>query len=88
MVQGCFLLERRSRRDAKMQAMASQFTVDDIVPLIAALTPRERTRLLRLIARPQSDDASLYCAIPLRIDEFSADEEPLAWEGDEWENVA
>ena len=57
--------------------MASQFTVDDIVPLIAAL-----------IARQQSDDASLYCAIPPTKDEFSVDEEPLGWEGEEWENVA
>jgi len=31
--------------------MPSQLTADDIVPLVAALTPQERTRLLRLIAR-------------------------------------
>ena len=71
-----------------MQSMPNRLTVDDIVPLIAALTPQERTNLLRLIARPQSDDASLYCAIPPTNEEFSADEEPLAWEGEDWENVA
>ena len=62
-----------------MQSMPNQLTVDDIVPLIAALTPQERARLLRLIAKPQSDDASLYRAIPPTNEEFSAEEEPLAW---------
>jgi hypothetical protein len=70
-----------------MQSMPNQLTVDDIVPLIAALTPPERARLLRLIAKPPSDDASLYRAIPPTNEEFSADEEPLAWRGDDWENV-
>ena len=73
--------------------MPSQLTADDLVPLIAALTPLERVRLLRLIGKPQSpreptDDASLYRAIPVTNEEFSADEEPLAWEGEDWENVA
>ena len=67
--------------------MPSQFTVDDIVPLVATLTPLERTRLLRLIAKPQSDDAPLYSAMPPTNEEFSADEEALAWEGEDWENV-
>ena len=67
--------------------MPNQLRADDVVPLIAALTPEERTRLLRLIARPQSDDASLYQAMPTTKGEFSADEEPLAWEGDDWTNV-
>ena len=71
-----------------MQSMPNQLTVDDIVPLIAALTPQERTRLLRLIAKPQRDDASLYRAIPPTNEEFSAEGEPLAWEGEDWENVA
>ena len=68
--------------------MPSRLTADDIVPLIAALTPQERARLLRLVVRPQRDDASLYHAIPPAKEEFSADEEPLAWEGEGWENVA
>jgi hypothetical protein len=67
--------------------MPSQLTADDIIPLVGALTPQERTRLLRLIARPQSDDASLYHANPPSNGEFCADEEPLAWEGAEWDNV-
>ena len=63
-----------------MQSMPSQLTADDIVPLIAALTPQERTRLLRLVARPHSDDAALYHAMPLVNDEFSGEDEPLAWD--------
>ena len=71
-----------------MQSMPNLLTVDDIVPLIAALTPQERARLLRLIAKPQGDDASLYRAIPPTIEEFSSDEEALAWEGEDWGSVA
>ncbi|MBM3795135.1 MAG: hypothetical protein FJW31_13940 [Acidobacteria bacterium] len=68
--------------------MPNPLTVDDIVPLIAALTPQERARLFRLIAKPQSDDARLYRAIPATEQEFSADGELVAWEGEDWENVA
>jgi hypothetical protein len=63
-------------------------TVDDILPLVANLTPQERARLLRLItARPGADAAAAYAATPPGEDEFSTDEEPLAWEADGWENV-
>jgi len=71
-----------------MQAMATQLTVEDLVPLVAALTPEERTRLLRLIVRPQSDDDPLYRAMPPAKEEFSSDEDPLSWEGEGWENLA
>jgi hypothetical protein len=63
-------------------------TVDDILPLVANLTPQERVRLLRLIAsRPSTDPAAVYEAMPPGDDEFSTDEEPLAWEADGWEKV-
>jgi len=66
--------------------MAKQLTVDDILPLVASLTPKERIRLLRLIAsRPSADPAAAYGAMPPGDDEFSADEEALAWEADGWE---
>ena len=72
-----------------MRAMAKPLTADDIVPLVNALTPKERGRLLRMITRPHSgDDASAYSSMPPGHDEFSADEEPLAWEADGWEDVA
>ena len=57
-------------------------TADDILPLVAALPPEERARLLRLIASPEGRDDSIYASVPPRRDEFSADEEPLAWEAE------
>lgn len=69
-----------------MQAMAKALTADDILPLVASLTPRERVRLLRLIALPQSDDASAYRAVPPSPNEFPADCEPLAWDAEGWES--
>ena len=65
--------------------MAKPLTPDDIPPLVASLTPQERVRLLRLIALPQGADASVYRPVPPSRDEFSADEDPLAWDADGWE---
>jgi len=70
-----------------MQAMAKALSADDILPLVASLTPKERVRLLRLIALPQGADAPVYLAVPPSRDEFSADEEPLAWDADGWEQM-
>ena len=56
-----------------MQSMAKTLTADEILPLVASLTPRGRIRLLRLIALPQGADASVHRAIPPSHDEFSAD---------------
>ena len=72
---------------ARMQSMARTLTADDILPLVASLTPRERVRLLRLIALPQGSDARVYRSVPPSRDEFSADEEPLAWDAEGWEDV-
>ena len=70
-----------------MQAMPKPLTADDIIPLVAFLTPQERLRLLRLIAVPQGSDAPVYRSAPPSRDEFSADEEPLAWDAGGWEDV-
>jgi hypothetical protein len=70
-----------------MQSMAKTLTADDILPLVASLTPQERVRLLRLIASSQGEDAVAYRSAPPSRDEFSADEEPLAWEAEGWEDV-
>jgi len=67
-----------------MHSMGKTLTADDILPLVASLTPHERIRLLRLIALPQGADALVYQSVPPSRDEFSADEEPLAWEAEDW----
>ena len=38
--------------------------VEEIVPLVEALSPQERARLVRLITGTASSDSSLYQAIP------------------------
>ncbi|MEO8181603.1 MAG: hypothetical protein ABI895_22430 [Deltaproteobacteria bacterium] len=66
--------------------MSQPLTADDILPLVAQLTPAERLRLFRLI-QAASDDAEAYRVAPPAQNEFSSDEELLAWDGDGWENV-
>jgi hypothetical protein len=70
-----------------MQAMGRALRADDILPLVDSLTPQERVRLLRLIAGPQGGDASVYQSVPPARDEFSADDEPLAWDAGDWEDL-
>jgi hypothetical protein len=70
-----------------MRPMAKPLTADDILPLVACLTPQERVRLLRLIKAPLGSDAAAYSSVPPTADEFSADDDPLAWDGEGWENV-
>jgi len=70
-----------------MQAMPKALTADDILPLVASLTPQERLRLLRLIALPQGDHAPVYRSVPPSSDEFTAGEEPLAWDAEGWEDI-
>ena len=68
--------------------MAKPLNADDILPLVACLTPQERLRLLRLISvRPGADDKEAYCALPPTGEEFSSNEEPLAWDSEGWEGV-
>lgn len=69
-----------------MLDMAKSLTADDLLPLIAGLPTLERVRLLRLITGcPDSDPATVYRAQPPRPDEFSTDDEPLAWDAEGWE---
>jgi hypothetical protein len=68
--------------------MSKALTADDILPLVASLTPRERMRLLRLIASPKGSDATTYRSAPPLRDEFSADEDPLDWDAEGWKDVA
>jgi hypothetical protein len=36
---------------------------------------------------PQGGDVSAYGYLPPSCDEFSADDEPLAWDAEGWENI-
>jgi hypothetical protein len=65
--------------------MPPGLTADDIMPLVASLTDSERIRLLRWIASPHGADASAYRTAPPNGDEFSGDDEPIAWEADGWD---
>jgi hypothetical protein len=65
--------------------MPHLLTADDIMPLVASLTESERIKLLRRIAASRGADASAYKTVPPTRDEFSGDEEPLAWDADGWD---
>ena len=61
-------------------------TIDDILPLVAQLSPQERARLIRLNVELQTKDClDIYRIMPPHEDEFGSDEEPLAWEAEGWE---
>lgn len=67
--------------------MPTPMTAEDVLPLVASLTPQERIRLIRLISvRPEFDTAAVYEVAPPGLDEFSTDEEPLAWDAEGWED--
>ena len=65
--------------------MPRPLTADDIIPLVASLTEGERSRLLRWITSPRSPDLTAYRAAPPTRDEFSCENEPIAWDADGWE---
>ncbi len=67
--------------------MLGPTTVEEIVPLFAALSPFERARLLRLITWRRDVDPSIYEAMPPSPEEFSADDDPLACDSGGWQNV-
>jgi hypothetical protein len=69
--------------------MPKSLSAEDIFSLVDCLSPQERIRLLRLIStHAAADDRDCYNALPPRNNEFSTDEEPLAWEAEGWENFS
>jgi hypothetical protein len=61
---------------------------EDVLPLIAHLTPQERRRLVRLITeQPGADDRDAYRVLPPGRHEFSADDDSLAWDAEGWEDI-
>ena len=69
-----------------LRDMAEPLTADDILPLVAQLSPQERARFVRLITT-SGGDAKAYDRVPPSPDEFSTDEDPLGWDAEGWENV-
>jgi len=68
--------------------MSDPLTASDFWPLILKLPHDERVRLAKLALRAAAtDDPSpeAYAAAPATPDEFSSDDEPLAWESQGWE---
>ena len=69
-----------------MFVMAEPLTADDILPLMAQLSPQERARFFRLVTT-KGIDARTYRAVPPGPDEFGSDGDPLGWDAEGWENV-
>jgi len=68
--------------------MPKPTSAEEILPLVAALSPRERIRLIRLLAQqPKGGEAVLYAAAPLHPNEFSSDEDSLDWDAEGWEET-
>ena len=63
-------------------------TVEEIVPLIEALSPQEGARLVRWIVGAANVDSSAYQSIPPGPLEFSANEDPFAWDSAGWDTLA
>ena len=67
--------------------MANELKADDILPLIAKLSPEERRRLFRLALGQGRTDAQAYAEQLPGDGEFSSDEDNLSWEAEGWENI-
>lgn len=68
--------------------MSDSLTASDFWPLILRLSRDERVRLAKLALRAAAVDDSApaaYAAAPPAPDEFSSDDDPLAWESQGWE---
>lgn len=71
--------------------MATPLTASDFWPLILKLPHDERVRLAKLALRAAAEDGTdgaAYAAAPPAPDEFSTDEEPLAWDAEGWEEFS
>jgi hypothetical protein len=68
--------------------MSDPLTASDFSPLILKLPHDARVRLAKLALRAAATDdssAEAYAAAPPAPEEFSSDDEPLAWESQRWE---
>jgi hypothetical protein len=68
--------------------MREPLTAQDLWPLVAKLPHDEQLRLAKLALNAAArgrNAQSAYAAQPPRPDEFSSDDEPLAWDAEGWE---
>lgn len=66
--------------------MSNELTAQDILPLVLKLPHDERIRLAKLTLKAAAtDDAAAYRTTPASIEEFGGEDDPLAWEGEGWE---
>lgn len=63
-----------------------EVTADDLLPLVAKLSPEERSRLLRLALA--AGDAAAYEAVPSGPEEFTDVDDPLAWDAEGWDGLS
>jgi hypothetical protein len=69
--------------------MGTPLTAADLLPLVLKLPPDERVSLAKLALRTAAtDDGVAYRSAPPEPGEFSSDEDPLAWEGEGWEEFS
>jgi hypothetical protein len=68
--------------------MPKSLSAEDVLPLVACLPTEERRRLIRLIvSQPGANDSDTYRVLPPAQQEFSRDDDPLAWDSEGWEGV-
>jgi hypothetical protein len=83
-------LARRPLYD-RLTVVKPDVTAADLWPLVSKLSPQEQVRLAKLALRAAAlgpgDDAAAYAATPAKADEFSSDDDPLAWEAEGWESL-
>jgi hypothetical protein len=66
-------------------------TAGELWPLIQRLPREERLRLAKLALRSAAEEGgaeAAYAQAPVGADEFSSDEEPLAWDADGWKEFS
>ena len=75
-----------------MVLMSTTITAQDLWLLVRKLPKDEQVHLARLVLRAASasgaSDSAAYRSTPPKIDELTADDEMLAWEGDGWEEFS
>ena len=65
--------------------MASTLTAQDLWPIVEKLSHEEQIRLAKLALRAAATSGAGYGGQPPAAEEFGAEDEPLAWDAEGWE---